>query len=203
MALRSRGGRAPLVALAAALSLAISVRAQAPPPVGEPYSLEALVAGARVIAVTRVTNLRAAYEYYGASRLIVTTVTLQVEQAVKGAALRTLEVEVLGGSIGDETLRVSHVPEFKVGDRDVVFLSGEPHAVSPLVGSDQGRFRVVDDPATRQPRVLTSGWRPLRSVGEIVSPPRELIASMSSAMTLDRFVATIRDTMRALEARRP
>jgi hypothetical protein len=40
-------------------------------------------------------------------------------------------------------------------------------------------------------------------VGEIVSPPRELIASMSSAMTLDRFVATIRDTMRALEARRP
>lgn len=80
-------------------------------------SLDQLTDRASTIVVSTVTSRRAEWEHYGASRLIITKVTMAVEQTLKGSAPRTLVVEVLGGTIGDQTLHVSHVPEFKVGDR--------------------------------------------------------------------------------------
>jgi hypothetical protein len=161
-------------------------------------TLDELIVAAPTIVVATVTGRRADWESYGASRLIITTVTLEVEQSLKGGAPRTLVVEVMGGSISDETQRLSHVPEFRVRERDVLFLNGLPHAVSPLVGSDQGRFRVLEESAGGTARVVTVGFHPLRSLAEIGAARTAPARSLSEALSLSDFVTRVRDRIREL-----
>ena len=169
-------------------------------------SLDQLAGRAATIVVSTVTSRRAEWEHYGESRLIITKVTIEVEQTLKGSAPRTLVVEVLGGTIGDQTLHVSHVPEFKVGDRDVLFLNSATHAASPLVGSDQGRFRVINEAATGTARKLNAAFAPLVSpadIGATVESRRGGLArSLTEALTLSDFVTLVRDRVRELERRR-
>ena len=167
----------------------------------ELLTLDEMIVAARSIVVATVESRRAEYEFYGSSRLIVTKVTLRVEQTIKGSVPHTLVVEVLGGTLGDETLRVSHVPEFRVGDRDVLFLSHAPHAVSPLVGSDQGRFRVLADHETGVPRVLTMGFEPVMALSQVGAVRTTVARKMSAALSLNDFVNAVRDRVRALGAR--
>lgn len=167
----------------------------------ELLSLDELIIAAPSIVVATVESRRAEVEYYGNSRLIITKVTLRVEQTVKGSTPERLVVEVLGGTLGDETLRVSHVPEFRVGDRDVLFLSHAPHAVSPLVGSDQGRFRVLADNETGVPRVLTRGFEPLTSLSQVGAVRTSVARRLSAALSLNDFVTAVRDRVRTLGAR--
>jgi len=164
-------------------------------------TIDQMITAAPSIVVATVASRRAEEEYYGASRLIITKVTLNVEQNIKGSSPRQLVVEVLGGTIGDVTQHVSHVPEFRVGDRDVLFLTDAPHAVSPLVGSDQGRFRVLADSDTRTPRVVTAGFEPLTSVQQVGAERPGFVRTLREAMTLDDFVTTLRDRARALGVR--
>jgi hypothetical protein len=168
-------------------------------------SLDQLADRASTIVVSTVTSRRSEWEHYGASRLIITKVTMEVEQTLKGSAPRTLVVEVLGGTIGEQTLRVSHVPEFKVGDRDVLFLNGALHAASPIVGSDQGRFRVMNESATGTARVLSAQFAPLVSAAEIgatAETARGPARSMAEAFSLTDFVTLVRDRVRQMERRR-
>lgn len=179
----------------------LTLVAPRPAPAQDALTLDDLVSQAPTIVVATVTARRADWEFYGSSRLIITTITLEIEQTLKGSAPRTLQVEVMGGTIGDETQRVSHVPEFRVRERDVLFLSGHPHSVSPLVGSDQGRFRVVNESASGVARVVTAGFQPLRSLAEIGAARVEPARSLSEALTLSDFVNLVRDRIRFLERR--
>lgn len=164
-------------------------------------TLDELITGAPSIVVATVESRRAEVEHYGSSRLIITRVTLRVEQTIKGSPPQRLVVEVLGGTLGGETLRVSHVPEFRVGDRDVLFLNHEPHAISPLVGSDQGRFRVLADNETGVPRVLTMGFEPLLSLSQVGAARTGVARRMSAALSLNEFVTAVRDRVRTLGVR--
>jgi len=186
------------LALAAGLVAGLAV---AHPAAQESMSLDQMIVAAPAIVVATVESRRAEYEYYGSSRLIITKVTLRVEQSIKGSAPRTVVVEVLGGTIGDQTLHVSHVPEFRVGDRDVLFLSNAPHAVSPLVGSDQGRFRVLADNDTGTPRVVTAGFEPLTAVAQVGAERATVARRLADALSLDDFITTVRDRSRALGVR--
>lgn len=168
----------------------------------ELLTLDDLIARSPDIVVASVSSRRSEWEHYGSSRLIVTKVTLEIEQRLKGSAPRTLVVEVLGGTIGDETQRVSHVPEFRVNDRDVLFLNGRQRAASPIAGSDQGRFRVIVESGTGVARVLTAGFEPLQSAAHIGAMRTEAAGSLSSAVSLNDFVAQVRDRIRLLEGRR-
>jgi len=194
-------------AVTAALLALLPAVAFAQPPALDLGTLtfDQLAERAATIVVSTVTSRRSEWENYGASRLIVTKVTLAVEQTLKGSAPRTLVVEVLGGTIGDQTLHVSHVPSFKVGDRDVLFLNGALHAVSPVVGSDQGRFRVMNEAATGNARILDAGFTPLVSTADIgvsaEARPTGLVRSMADAVSLSDFVTLVRDRVRALERR--
>lgn len=168
----------------------------------ELLTLDDMISRAPDIVVATVSSRRSEWEFHGASRLIVTKVTLEVEQRLKGSAPRTLVVEVLGGTIGDETQRLSHVPEFRVNDRDVLFLHGRQRAASPVVGSDQGRFRVIAESGSGVARVLNYGFEPLQSVAQIGTLRSEAARSLASAMSLDDFVNVVRDRIRQLEGRR-
>lgn len=166
-----------------------------------PMSLDEMIVAAPAIVVATVESRRAEYEYYGSSRLIITKVTLRVEESIKGSLPRTVVVEVLGGTLGDQTLHVSHVPEFRVGDRDVLFLSNAPHAVSPLVGSNQGRFRVLADNETGTARVVTAGFEPLIAVSQVGAERTTVARRLTEALSLNDFITVVRDRSRALGAR--
>jgi len=75
-----------------------------------------------------------------------TTVTLRVEQALKGEfrAGDTLSFRQMGGTVGQTTLRTPGLPQFAAGDRVLLFLNArlDNPAVSPLVGWSQGCWRI-------------------------------------------------------------
>ena len=196
-----------LVALAALLVLMLPAAPSAQQPALDLGTLtfDQLTDRAAAIVVSTVTSRRSEWEDYGASRLIVTKVTLAVEQTLKGSAPRTLVVDVLGGTIGDQTLHVSHVPTFKVGDRDVLFLNGALHAASPIVGSDQGRFRVINEVASGTARMLDAGFAPLVSPAAIgasaESRNNALVRSLADAISLSDFATLVRDRVRQMERR--
>lgn len=168
---------------------------------GEPaeskLSLGQLTDRAAAIVVGTVVSRRAEWESYGASRLIITKITVAIEQSLKGSLPSTVVLEVAGGTIGDQTLTVSDVPEFRVGDRDVLFLNNHPHAISPLVGSDQGRFRIINESATGVPRIVTAGFAPLQSASALTATGAGAPPTLGSALSLNDFVAIVRDRVRA------
>ncbi len=55
-------------------------------------------------------------------------------------------LSMAGGTVGHQTVRVGHVPEFQQGDELILFLDQENHnAISPLVGTYQGFFIIEPD----------------------------------------------------------
>jgi len=61
---------------------------------------------------------------------------------LKGTPGALLELEFLGGTIGDESLTVSHSEMYEVGDRSILFLNGLVNSMSPLVGMEQGQLGI-------------------------------------------------------------
>ncbi len=86
--------------------------------------------------------------------------TFRVERGLKGQLGRELQLELLGGVVGSIGMDVDGMPQFRAGDRDVLFLSHNRQSVSPIVGLYQGRFRVVGDRAAGTDRILTHDEKP-------------------------------------------
>ena len=77
-----------------------------------------------------------------------TFVTYQVGDPHKGRSSEgnTDTLRFLGGPTPDgRFLDVSYVPNFQVGQRDVLFVRRNGDAECPLVDCDKGRFRVISD----------------------------------------------------------
>jgi len=114
-----------------------------------PPTLDQLVTDAEFIFEGTVTDARSQWTGTGAERHIMTQVTFQVEDAIKGAPGKSYTIEMLGGTVGDETMEVSDAPRFKVGDRDILFVEHNGTQFVPLVGIMHGRFHVQTDAAGR------------------------------------------------------
>lgn len=87
-----------------------------------PPSFDELVANAEVIFQGTVTDVKSQWTGEGAERHIVTYITLNVEDALKGEPGATYTMRMLGGTVDGTTMEVSDVPKFKVGDRDILFV---------------------------------------------------------------------------------
>src|SRR5262245_43894094 len=77
-----------------------------------------------------------------------TFVTFEIAQTLKGGAVpaHSITLRFQGGPDGKgNAMMVSGVPLFDVGNRDVLFVRGNGAELCPLVGWDQGRFRVIGD----------------------------------------------------------
>ena len=108
---------------ASLLVLAASAPALAQPPEGVP----GLAKGASRVVVATVGEVSAKWETneHG-DEIIVSDVTLHVEEALKGAAAKSLAMSMMGGTVGDITLEVSSLPSLKRGERAVFFLEANP-----------------------------------------------------------------------------
>lgn len=73
-----------------------------------------------------------------------TLVTLAVDEVVVGTAADALTLRLAGGEVGAIRQSIDGMPEFVAGERYVVFLEREqdPPLVSPIIGFNQGLYRV-------------------------------------------------------------
>ena len=142
------------VLLSAALALAACTLAGTVPSsvatTIEPMTTSAQAASADRIFVGRVTSVTSRPKA-DAPKYFETVVAFRVEDSVAGSVPSTLAITLSGGEVGGIRQRVDEMPEFHVGERYVVMLEADhtPRLTSPLVGFNQGLYRVVGtDPAT-------------------------------------------------------
>jgi hypothetical protein len=115
-----------------------------------PPTFDQLVSDAELIFQGTVTDAHSKWSGEGADRRIMTSVTFNIEDAIKGAPGRSYTIQMLGGTVDGETIEVSDSPKFKVGDRDILFVEHNGNQFVPLVGIMHGRFHIQTDVGGRE-----------------------------------------------------
>jgi hypothetical protein len=173
--------RIPALALVACLALVPLARAVSV----IPPTLVELVAESDTIIRGVVTDVRAEEFDSPQGRGIRTLVTVSVERTLKGSAGETVTLVQLGGTVGKRALRVAGLPEFKRGERQIVFIAGNGHMICPVIGGVFGRFKVQTDTATGRDHVFRNDGAPLLSIDQIPLPlsTRPLLGPVVAGMT--------------------
>lgn len=165
-----------------------------------PVTFDELVDNAREIFLAQVVGIQANWLDSRDGRAIVTLVTFRVDESFKGGLQTQTSIEFLGGTIGDVRFEVVGMPEFRIGDREVLFV-GDRTAVSPLVGFMQGRFRVVKNPWTGVESVRTYDGRAIASTAD-VGRSKQSSTKVIRSMTLAEFRASIVARVRLMPSAR-
>ncbi|MBA4136458.1 MAG: hypothetical protein C0518_03990 [Opitutus sp.] len=152
-----------------------------------------------------VESVRAEYRDGPQGRLILTKVRLRIRETAAGQPPAIVELEMLGGRIGDDRLIVNGAPVFRVGDEDFLFVRDNGRTITPLVAMMHGRYPVHRDPVTGREFVARSNDVPLQDVAEVALPMtsgdvaerQRRVVSTADALTPAEFVTQIRSTRRA------
>ena len=175
----------PLVLIGAALSQ-VSATSVIPP------TFEQLVQQAELIFQGTVTNTQSVWVGEGAQRHIETYVTFQIEDNVKGQAGSSYTIEMLGGTVGDETFEITDTPKFKVGDREILFVEHNNEQFVPLVGISYGRFQVQRDNQTGREVLLNNEGAAVRDLTQLGhNQEAAMIADVSQGISPDNFKSAI------------
>jgi hypothetical protein len=158
-----------------------------------------LVANAEQVVVGTVTDIHVEPDAKG---MPYTMVTLSDLRALKGTAGETLTLRFYGGRSGGVVVQVPDMPEFALGERDILFIRGNGHEVCPLVGVWQGRFHVRYDAARGSEVVDSNDGAPVTGrVGrQLRIAPLEAGAAAPAAVTVDEFRQLVADELAHPEA---
>ncbi|MBA3608584.1 MAG: hypothetical protein H0W43_08795 [Chthoniobacterales bacterium] len=159
-----------------------------------PPKFDELVSRAQVIFDGEVTGLQSQWIGEGAHHRIVTFVTFKVNESIKGDPGTTYSMRMLGGTVDGRTMRVTDAPEFKVGERRILFVENNGSQFIPLVGIQHGSFRVERDQSGRD-TLLTGGGQPLADVNQL-GGDEEAIAKTKAALSLNDFKTAIQSRVR-------
>jgi hypothetical protein len=144
-----------------------------------PLTFDELLAEAATIVRGEVTDVRSEWrDRQPGSGPIVTFVTVRVQQTLKGGPSPQLLLQFLGGTVGDQTLTVAEMPQFKIGDRDILFINDAGRPASPIVGVFLGRFTIKVDAFTGREFVTTFDGRPLSDAADIGGAPAKSLSAM-------------------------
>ena len=166
-----------------------------------PPTFDELVGQAEVIFQGTVTEVKSQWIGEGGQRHIVTYVSLQVEDAIKGEPGESFTMRMLGGTVDGTTMEVSDAPKFKVGQREILFVEHNGTQFIPLVGIMHGRFHVTKDSETGTEKVLADNGEALTDLaklgkGDVNEPDKSRSTSdaLSAANALDKdsFKSAIR-----------
>ena len=163
-----------LLLVGTALARAMTVEAPAFPE---------LVAAAEAVYRGHVTAVQArrVERPDGGGAMIKTFVTFAIDRAIKGAAGTEVVLEFLGGRVGDDILEISGVPQFTVGDREILFVQGNGRQFCPLVAVMHGRYRIVRDATTGRDYIARENGQPLTDVAEVAQPIHGAALALRSA----------------------
>jgi hypothetical protein len=107
-----------------------------------PLKLDDLASRAESIVVGTVADVTPRFN--DARTLILSDVTVAVDETLAGAPVPYLTVTEYGGRVGDLELVVPGLPRFERGDRVVVFVCRDALGLPRTCGASQGRLRVVE-----------------------------------------------------------
>lgn len=170
-----------------------------------PPDFDQLVNESDYVVRAVVESLHSEYRDGPQGRLIVTKVLLRLRETVTGQPPATVELEMLGGQIGDDRLTVSGAPIFHVGDEDFLFVCDNGRSITPLVAMMHGRYPVRRDAATGREFIARSNDVPLQDVAEVALPIttgdaaalQRRTTKPADALTPAEFTAKIRTTRRS------
>jgi len=136
----------------------------------------------------------------GGRELIFTKIEVEVLEVIAGTPPESVVLVMLGGKSGDRELVVAGVPQFKVGDEDILFVQGNGRNFYPLYAVMHGKYPVKRDQATGRRFVTRSNEVPLGDVAEIALPVTEGSAAAlqkrmrrtTDAMTPEDFIQRIK-----------
>lgn len=166
----------------------------------DPRTLEETAREATAIFVGTVTKQEPRYGD-DAKRFIFTDYTFNVEDPILAEATVEKGTEVhltfRGGTIGEETQAIAGMPMLMVGERYLLMLRSNWTQIKgiPLVGADQGLFRVAADPKTNTQRVFDASGAPVVLVGDtglVRSTDQGAGRRLEDAVPLEAFVARLR-----------
>lgn len=100
-------------------------------------------------------------------RHLVTFVTFQVEESFRGGASGQVRLRLFGGRKDGRSQRIAGMPEFRVGDAEILFVRGNGRELCPLVGVHHGRLRVLADASGAGEKVHLHDGTPLRELSQI------------------------------------
>ena len=103
-------------------------------------------------------------------RHIITKVTVDVQEIIKGLPPSPLVLEMLGGRIGTQEMVVDGAPSFIVGEEEILFVHGNGRQFNPLVSLMYGMYPVSADTASGQRIVHRSNGSPLYDVKDVSAP---------------------------------
>ena len=162
-------------------------------------SFSSLVQDAEVIAIGTVTAIE--NEWDAEKKAPFTLVTFSDLEVLKGEVGQTeLTLHFLGGPTPDGlVMQIAGVPQFSVGERNVVFSVGNRYQAVPLVGMWQGVYRVVRDPDSGGEVIHNHARQPVTTLpteeGGILHDEAPLVQEQSeqpsTAMPLDTFTQRI------------
>ena len=176
MTARRALGMALLVAVLAAPSLATTVAR---------LNLAQLVQRADLIVQGQVQSVYS--EWDKERRLVFTYVSIRVDDPLKGERRQSVLIRQIGGSVGRIEMSVAGLPQFKSGERALVFLKRQDATTFQVVGMNQGFYRIVQDSAVSD----ASGMDLLDSkTGEITKP------SIGVRAPLEQLKTRIRELLR-------
>lgn len=135
-----------------------------------PPSFDELVRTADVIIDGEVVQIESVLRTVEGRSVPFTLVTLHVSETLKGQSRANLVLQCLGGTVGNQSLRVVGVPEFVIGDRGFFFVQNNGTQFFPLVGVTHGLYRTVRDEQTGTEIVARENGEPLRSPADVALP---------------------------------
>ncbi len=158
-----------------------------------PPTFDELVSQAELIFQGTVSDVQSQWAGEGGQRHIVSYVTVQVEDAIKGDPGASYTLRMLGGTVGDETMEVSDSPKFKIGDREILFVENNGKQFIPLVGIMHGRFHVQRDGPAGAEIVLNNEGKAVTDLSQLgkddrANTPNGNSAAANSGQTLNAAV---------------
>lgn len=156
-----------------------------------PPTFDQLVDRAEMILQGTVTEVQPQWTGEGAQRHIVTYVTFQVEEALKGTPGGKYTIRMFGGEIAGEGMAIADAPQFHVGDQEIVFIENNGSQLIPLVGMMFGRFHVRQNEAGQE-IVTTNENEPVTNVPRFGQPAPALAAANEPDVTSTDFKAAVR-----------
>lgn len=160
-----------------------------------PPTFEQLVKQAEVIFQGTVTDVKSVWEGQGAQRHIDTYVTFQVSDKVKGDAGSSYTIRMLGGTVGDDTMLITDTPKFHIGEREILFVERNYDQFVPLVGINNGHFRVQRDNESGRDIILNGEGEPVRDLSKLGR--EEESVSAAEAISPDDLKTAVKNELRA------
>ena len=130
-----------------------------------------------------------------------TLVTFAVDESVTGATGTDVTLRFSGGTVDGARQSIDGMPEFAIGERYVVMADGSdrPPAVSPIVGFNQGLYRVESTPGGTRTFVRDRSGGPLMQTWSSAGtgiPDALRSDAATDTVELDAFLRAIRAARR-------